>query len=123
MTTDRTSEHQRSAPYELFMLGLSLYVLVALAADAFLPLHPETRRVLSYADTAICAVFFADFVRNLVRAESKLGYLKWGWIDLLSSVPMVGAFRLGRVARIVRVFRVLRAFRSVKHLALRTFSA
>ena len=37
--------------------------------------------------------------------------MKWGWIDFVSSIPMIGAFR---VLRIVRIFRVLRAIRSTK---------
>lgn len=106
----------RSAAYELFMLGLSLYVLAALAAEIILPLNPEIRLILQYADTAICFIFLADFVRNLVRAPNRLGYLKWGWIDLISSIPNLETLRWGRAARVVRVVRVLRGFRSMKRI-------
>ncbi len=40
--------------------------------------------------------------------------MKWGWIDLLSSIPMVDALRYGRIVRVVRVLRILRAVRSTK---------
>ncbi len=72
--------------------------------------------MLDRIDFFVCLVFLADFFTRLVQAPSKLQFLKWGWIDFVSSIPMVDAFRVGRVVRIVRVFRILRAFRSTKNL-------
>jgi voltage-gated potassium channel len=103
-------------PYELLMLGLSVCVLAALAAETLLPLTPATRSVLEYADFAICIVFLADFFVRLARAEDRRAFLKWGWIDLASSIPTLGVARAGRVARIIRIVRLLRAVRSIKHL-------
>ena len=117
MTHLRRSPDDRAGPYELFMLGLSVYVLAALAAEVLLPLDAATRQILGAADTAICAIFFADFCRSLYRAESKLGYMKWGWIDLLSSIPALDAARWGRLARVVRIFRLLRGARSLSMIA------
>jgi voltage-gated potassium channel len=107
----------RSPAYELLMLGLSVYVLLVLAVESIVTLDSGTRSILSYVDTGICFVFLFDFVTNLVRSKSKAAYLRWGWIDLVSSIPTVGLLRLGRIARVVRVIRLLRAFRSVKRLA------
>ncbi len=104
------------ALYDLFMLGLSVYVLAALAASTLLPLEAESRKVLGAADNAVCIAFLTDFFRNLVRADRKLEYLRWGWLDLAASIPTVDALRFARVARMVRVVRVLRGFRSVRHL-------
>lgn len=98
------------------MLVLCAYVLVALAAETFLPLSEDTKTLLGYADTGVCLVFIADFFRDLVRAEKPLHYLKWGWIDLASSIPMVDVLRVGRAARIVRLLRVMRGVRSTKVL-------
>jgi voltage-gated potassium channel len=98
--------------YELFMLGLCTYVLVTLAATTFCRVNPATFEILNYVDNAICFIFLADFVGKLVTAESKWGYLKWGWIDLISSIPDVGLLRWGRVARVVRILRVLRGVKS-----------
>jgi voltage-gated potassium channel len=112
----QSAEGSVSAPYELFILGLSLYSLVALATETFFTLSRDTQLILRYSDTAICGIFFVDFVRSVLRASNKLEYLKWGWIDLVSSVPAIEAFRVGRAARIVRIIRVLRGFRSLKRL-------
>jgi len=102
--------------YELFMLGLCVYVLTTLAATTFLQLDESVVEILDCVDTAICLVFMADFFGKLFTAQDKLKYLKWGWIDFLSSIPAVGPLRWGRFARIVRILRLLRGVRSCKIL-------
>ena len=98
------------------MLGLSVYVLVALAADVFLDLSPPTRTLLGYMDFGICMVFLAEFFVNLARAKDRATFLKWGWIDLVASIPMLDAARVGGVARIARILRILRAVRSIRRI-------
>jgi voltage-gated potassium channel len=107
-----------SGPYQLFMLGLSVYVIAALGAQVFFDLDPDTIEILDISDTAICAVFFLDFLRSLIRAENRLQYfVRWGWIDLISSIPTIDWFRWGRAARILRILRVLRGFRATRLLS------
>jgi voltage-gated potassium channel len=107
-----------SGPYRLFMLALCLFALLVLAADTVIPLTLSTRQILGYADTAVCGVFFIDFLIQFARAKHRWEYFaRWGWIDLLSSIPMVDALRIGRAARIMRIIRVLRGVRSTKLLA------
>jgi voltage-gated potassium channel len=92
-------------------------VLIALLIQALFPLAPDAVALLDWVDLFVCIVFLTDFFVSLARAPSKPAYLiKWGWIDFLSSSPMLPAFRVGRLVRIVRVLRVLRAFRSAKNL-------
>ena len=104
-------------PFELFMLGLSVYVLISLAATAFLPLNPSTREILEYVDTVICFIFLTDFFVSLARAKDKRAFLKWGWIDFVSSIPMLDVGRAGRAVRVFRILRVLRGVRSLKALS------
>ena len=104
-----------SAAYQLFLLFLSIYVLSTLAIEPFIE-DAEIRRVLQFVDFGICLVFLLDFFGNLYRAESKLGYLKWGWIDFISSIPMIDPLRWGRLARVIRILRFLRTLRSGKEL-------
>jgi len=101
----------RNAIYELFMLGLCTYVLAALAAVTFFRLDRGTVAILNYVDTGICLIFLGDFVFNLANAPNKLHYLRWGWIDLVSSIPAIGPLRWGRLARVVRILRLLRGVR------------
>ena len=100
----------------LTVVILSLYVLGALVADTFWQLPSETSKLLTYFDYLICTFFFSEFLYRFVKAENKLAFMKWGWIDLLSSIPMVDFLRAGRLLRLIRLLRVIRAFRSTRQL-------
>src|SRR5262245_40115744 len=101
ISAELASENERLrselGPYQLFMFGLGIYVLVALAAQTLLPISESTGAILDHLDDLVCLIFFADFFINLYLAPNKLRYLKWGWIDLVSSIPMVDALRAGRI--------------------------
>lgn len=106
-------------PYELYMLVLSLFSLFVLAADTLLSLSTSAHDVLSVTDTVLCVLFLADFARNLVKAQRRGRYfLREGWLDLLSSIPAVDWFRLGRISRVARIIRLIRAVRSVRTVGL-----
>lgn len=108
---------ERGSPlYQLTLLVLSVFVLASLLAESFFVTDDQTKRVLQHLDFGICLIFLFDFLFNLIRAESKVQYLKWGWIDLLSSIPAVDPLRWGRLARMVRILRYFRAIRSVRVL-------
>ena len=47
--------------------------------------------------------------------------MRWGWIDLVSSIPKVDFLRAGRILRLIRLLRVVRAFRSTRHLVSHIF--
>lgn len=66
-------------------------------------------------------MFLGDFVYRLYKAPSKMQFMKWGWIDLVSSIPTFDYFRAGRALRLIRLLRVLRAFRSTKVLLNHVF--
>ena len=107
-----------SSAYQLFILGLSIYVIGALTAQTLFRLDSETVKILDYVDASICFVFLADFARSLVLAEEKWRYMaRWGWLDLASSIPTVDLLRWGRGARIFRIIRVLRALRATRTLS------
>ena len=102
--------------FQIFMIILSVYVLVALFVDGMYDLSPEMDGLINQIDFIVCMIFMGDFFYRFHRAPSKLRFLRWGWIDFISSIPMLSVFRGGNVIRIVRIFRILRAFRSVKIL-------
>jgi len=109
---------QESAPYQLFMLVLSVYVLTELMVESVVTFSDSAMTIILWADTVICGFFFVDFLRSLKRAPNKKRYmLTWGWIDLLSSIPTVSFLRWGRLARFARLLRILRAVRSIRILA------
>ncbi|OBT07938.1 ion transporter [Vibrio sp. UCD-FRSSP16_10] len=101
-------------PLQFLTLILSIYVLIVLFIENAFSLPEDVSDLLSTIDTLVCFVFLADFSQRFYRAPNKLKFMKWGWIDLLSSIPMVDALRYGRFIHLVRFFRILRAIRSTK---------
>lgn len=102
--------------WQMILLVLSVYVLGALFVQTFWTLAPEVVQLLDWADSAICIVFLGDFFHHLITAPDRKAYLKWGWIDLVSSIPTLDTLRWGRAVRVLRILRVLRAVRSVRTL-------
>lgn len=101
---------------DILVLSLSVYVLGALLVDTFFELPEEISKLIDIFDHFICLVFFYDFAFRFYNASNKWKFLRWGWIDLLSSIPAIDFFRVGRAFRLIRLFRILRAFRSTKNL-------
>jgi voltage-gated potassium channel len=109
--------------FDISILILSVYVLLALLIDTFFKLPPEVSHLLEMIDNGICVIFLYDFCFRFYMAESKLQFIKWGWIDLISSIPTCQFLRYGRLIRLLRVLRVLRAFRSVRFITTHLFKS
>src|SRR4051812_11315645 len=104
----------------LFQVGLLIFtitVLLGLMADTLLVLPKEVSSLIHMVDTWGCAIFFGDFCVRFYQAESRLGFMKWGWIDLVACVPNLEILRWGRLLRVLRIIRLLRGIRCV-HLVL-----
>ncbi len=98
-------------PYSVFIAILSIISIALVLGDVLIDPSAEAARAIRHIDNALCTVFLLDFCGRLITAPSKLAYLKWGWIDLISSIPTVAAFRFGRLFRVARVLRLLRGVR------------
>lgn len=94
--------------YELFILVLTVFSLLLVAAYYLFPLTEATKEALLWVDLPISLLFLVDFLRSLRRAPDKRAYLKWGWVDLLGSIPLVLPLRIARLGRLVRAWRTLR---------------
>lgn len=101
---------------ELAILILTILVLSALVADTVTALPKEIAQIIRWMDTMVCAVFLVDFAVRFHRAESKLTFMKWGWLDLIASIPNIDFLRWGRLVRVLRIIRLLRAIRSVQRI-------
>lgn len=100
--------------YQIIVLCMSIYVLFALGIESFFDLDEATLKILRFIDFGVCLVFFYDFVLNFYKAKSKLNYMKWGWLDLLSSIPLLYSLHYAGIARIVRIIKILRGIKSIK---------
>ncbi|MFV5685892.1 potassium channel family protein [Flavobacterium sp. GB2R13] len=107
--------------FNIIILVLTIYVLGALLVETVFVLPTETAKLLDFIDKAICLIFFIDFTVRFYKAKNKLKFMRWGWIDLISSIPVVNYFRAGRLLRLIRLLRIIRAFRSSKQLLNHVF--
>ena len=103
---------------------LSFAALAAVfVALAFVPVTPGSSadQALFALEWVITGVFIAEFTSRLWAAESRRGYVRGHWIDLVSCIPPVRwarFFRLFRLLRLVRTFAGIgRAMTHVERLA------
>jgi voltage-gated potassium channel len=118
MSAGRASAPPEFGPFQFVILVLSVFVLsilvVDLLPDEWLAVPPEVSRLLRWIDNLVCAVFLADFIARFRRAPSKWRFLRWGWIDLLASIPEIAVLRWGRLFRLFRLLRLVRALRTLR---------
>jgi Kef-type K+ transport systems, predicted NAD-binding component len=108
-------------PFQFVVLVLSLVVLASLVVDTVADLPAEVSTLLEGIDRVICVVLLVDFLIRFRRAPAKWHFMRWGWIDLLASIPNLEIFRLGRFVRVFRVLRMLRGVRLVHRLVTTIF--
>ena len=95
-----TQEETEYSNYDLFIFALTIFSVFLLAILIIPGIDESTKNVAFLLDTVVCVFFLGDFFRGLYRAPNKKVYLKWGWIDLLGSLPALPIFRIFRVARL-----------------------
>jgi voltage-gated potassium channel len=99
--------------WDLVLALLSIYLLVALGVEMILDLDDDIRWGLNLTDNLMCFIFLGDFFHRLATAPNRLAYLKWGWIDFVSSIPSLDIFRWGRFFRLFRILRIIRSGRQI----------
>lgn len=98
----------------LVVAGVSLLLILL---ETFLTLSPETLQGLLVVDHVACGVFIADIIVRWRREGWRARYWRWGWLDLLASIPLDPAFRIFQAARIYRMVRIVRALRRLQVVA------
>ena len=121
MNSGEETETEKLTFLNMLIIVLSIYVLIAIMIDTFFKLPLQVSRVLILIDDMICLVFLYDFGKRFYLAKNKMKFMKWGWVDLVSSIPTLEFMRVGRTMQLIRLLRIVRAFRSTKHLALHVF--
>lgn len=108
--------------WQFVVLGASLGVLATLTFSLFVPFPPEVQRVLNLVDFLICLIFLVDFGILLYLHKNRKKYmLTWGWLDLVSSIPMIDPLRWGKLARLIRIVRLFRGVRGSTGLLRQLF--
>ena len=102
------SEKKHFSGWDFVILIFSIFSLAILPIQMFYRGQEDVLQIVDWADNVLCSFFFADFVKQFIRAKgARLAYMKYGWIDLLSSIPIQG-LQFGRVFRILRILKVIR---------------
>ena len=51
-------------------------------------------------------------IHQMAVSDNRLNYfLRWGWIDLVSSIPAIGFLRWGRLVRTIWLLKLMKLFR------------
>jgi len=108
-------------PFQFVVLVLSLVVLAILVLETVVEMPTEVSVLLACIDNFLCVVLLTDFFLRLRKAPDKWHFMRWGWIDLLASIPNLEMLRLGRLVRVFRVLRMLRGVRLVHRLLTTIF--
>ncbi len=96
-------------------LTIAIFSIVSiglLSVSFFLDHESELYRLLNYYDWGLCAFFLYDFFEELFTSKNKAKYFfTVGWLDLLSSIPVVHEFRFARIIRVIRIIRIFHSAR------------
>jgi voltage-gated potassium channel len=109
-------DHHQLA-WDLGMAGLAL-VFVALMFVEDRVGTAVYERYFATPEVGITLLFVAEFTVRCYAAESRLGYLRRHWIDLIALLPAVRALRFLRAFRVFRMLEVLQALRILRLGAL-----
>lgn len=103
------SEKARFNGWDFVILIFSIFSLAILPIQMFYKGSEDVLLIIDSADIVLCSFFFADFLKQLFQAKgARLAYMKYGWIDLLSSIPSIPILQIGRIFRILRLLKVMR---------------
>jgi voltage-gated potassium channel len=103
MDNSNTNAKKEIKLFNILILILSVYVLISLLVSVIFELSEELNILLGYIDNFICIVFLVDFWIRFKKADNKLEFVKWGWIDLIASIPFLDFARAGRVIRLTNI--------------------
>lgn len=107
----------RELSWQLTVLVLSVLALILLGAGTVFELNDNVSALFIFFDTSICFVLLADVAYwGIIKKDGRKEYWKWGWLDLISSIPVFVFLRWGRIFRITKILLLLRKFKGSREL-------
>lgn len=99
--------------WELTMAALAIaYVVAGFAAD-----ESRLRPTYGWIETALTAVFVAEFGTRFAASRHRIAYLRGHWIDLIALLPTIRGLRIARLVRLLRLVRAFTGvFRAISHV-------
>lgn len=109
--TKRNPDDKHISIYALCIALLAITSFINFLLITFVPLPASIKQILTEFDYGVALIFLVDFLFRLLRAPKKLEYMRtWGWLDMLSAVP-IPFFSIFRIVRVIRVTITLRKMR------------
>ncbi len=109
--TKRNPDDKHISIYALCIALLAITSFINFLLITFVPLPADIKQILTEFDYGVALIFLVDFLLRLLRAPKKLEYMRtWGWLDMLSAVP-IPFFSIFRIVRVIRVAIMLRKMR------------
>lgn len=68
----------------------------------------EAVKIFRLADFAACVFFLIDVAWRYLSAADKIGFWKWGIVDLISAIPFITVLRYGRIISAARIILSVR---------------
>lgn len=97
--------------FNFIITALSLLSVSIISASLFFDVDYQLYLLLEYFDFLLCLVFFYDFILQLSKEKNKWKYLyTYGWIDIMSFIPLINEFRFARLLRIFRIIRIVKSY-------------
>jgi len=109
--TQEAPDPVRDYAFEGVILILGVTAMINTTLLLFFPLPRQIFVILYIFDSFLAITFLSDFLRNIYYANSRLEYLKWGWLDLISGIPFFPLLRYAHIRRIVDGIQFLRKTR------------
>lgn len=111
---------QRLNPWDWLVLVVAVVSLLLVLLETFLHVPSTLLPLLQDLDRASCLIFLADIVVRWRRERWSASFWRWGWIDLLASIPFDPAFRSLQAIRIYRFIRLIRVLKKLNTLTTGT---
>ncbi len=105
------------AAWNILILFLSGYVVLAFAFSFLPKADPEVIKFLGYGDTIACLFFLADLFLRFMAAPNRIAFWKYAWIDLISSIPNFVPMRWAILFKALRILRAMRVIVSTIRIA------
>ncbi|MGD8684977.1 MAG: ion transporter, partial [Chloroflexota bacterium] len=95
-----------SLAWEIFVLGVAVLSIVNLVLTILIR-DPNISQVVVIVDSILVIVFLVDFLRRVNVATDPRAYVVrgYGWLDIISIIPMLRFARILRIARVIRVLQ------------------
>lgn len=107
---------QRLNPWDWFVLVVAVVALLLVLLETFLHIPANLLPLLRDIDRLSCLIFLADIIVRWRREKWAASFWRWGWIDLLASIPFDPAFRSLQAIRIYRFIRFIRVIKKLNTL-------